>query len=111
MFALAPAWASELIELNADNQVDVTFFVQDTYYDRILPDSVLELTASPIGLGVTLNEQYVANCPVVRLGQGSARSLEINPAQRQPDARRPDDETGGNLDRPFSHRLCFRCFN
>ncbi len=43
------------IALNADNQVDVLFSVQDTYYDKILPDSVLELTASPIGLGVTLN--------------------------------------------------------
>lgn len=44
----------EAIELNDDNQVDVRFSVQDTYYHKILPDSVLELTSSPIGLGVTL---------------------------------------------------------
>jgi len=43
------------ISLNDDNQVDVLFSVQDTYIDRVLPDSVLELTSSPIGLGVTLN--------------------------------------------------------
>ncbi|MCX7028674.1 MAG: MlaD family protein [Spirochaetes bacterium] len=43
------------IELNDDNQVDVLFSVQDTYYDKILPNSVLELTSSPFGLGVTLN--------------------------------------------------------
>jgi phospholipid/cholesterol/gamma-HCH transport system substrate-binding protein len=29
--------------------------VQDTFYDKVLPNSVLELTSSPIGLGVTLN--------------------------------------------------------
>ena len=45
----------ERIELNDDNQVDVLFSVQDTYYDKVLPNSVLELTSSPIGLGVTLN--------------------------------------------------------
>jgi phospholipid/cholesterol/gamma-HCH transport system substrate-binding protein len=43
------------IELNDDNQVDVLFSVQDTYYNKVLPNSVLELTSSPIGLGVTLN--------------------------------------------------------
>jgi phospholipid/cholesterol/gamma-HCH transport system substrate-binding protein len=45
----------EHIELNDDNQVDVQFSIQDTYYDKVLPNSVLELTSSPIGLGVTLN--------------------------------------------------------
>jgi len=45
----------ERIALNDDNQVDVVFSIQDTYYDKVLPNSVLELTASPIGLGVTLN--------------------------------------------------------
>ncbi|OHD70225.1 MAG: hypothetical protein A2177_08735 [Spirochaetes bacterium RBG_13_68_11] len=43
------------IELNDDNQVDVLFSVRDTYYNKVLPNSVLELTSSPIGLGVTLN--------------------------------------------------------
>jgi phospholipid/cholesterol/gamma-HCH transport system substrate-binding protein len=45
----------ERIELNEDNQVDVLFSVEDTYYNRVIPNSVLELTSSPIGLGVTLN--------------------------------------------------------
>ena len=39
------------ISLNAQNQVDVRFYVQDTYYDRVKPNSVLELTSSSIGLG------------------------------------------------------------
>ena len=42
------------IALNEANQVDIEFSVQDTYYDKVLPNSVLELTSSPIGLGVSL---------------------------------------------------------
>jgi phospholipid/cholesterol/gamma-HCH transport system substrate-binding protein len=42
------------IALNQANQVDIAFSVQDTYYDKVLADSVLELTSSPIGLGVSL---------------------------------------------------------
>ena len=42
------------ISLNEHNNVDVRFQIEDTYYDRVKPDSVLELTSSPIGLGVTL---------------------------------------------------------
>ncbi len=42
------------IALNEANQVDIAFSVQDTYYDKVLPNSVLELTSSPIGLGVSL---------------------------------------------------------
>jgi phospholipid/cholesterol/gamma-HCH transport system substrate-binding protein len=42
------------ISLNSQNEVDVRFTIEDTYYDRVKPDSVLELTSSPIGLGVTL---------------------------------------------------------
>ena len=42
------------ITLNERNLVDVTFSVQDTYYDRVHRNSVLELTSSPIGLGVSL---------------------------------------------------------
>ncbi len=42
------------ISLNSQDQVDVRFQIDDTYYDRVKPDSVLELTSSPIGLGVTL---------------------------------------------------------
>jgi phospholipid/cholesterol/gamma-HCH transport system substrate-binding protein len=42
------------ISLNQRNLVDVEFTIQDTYYDRIKPNSVLELTSSPIGLGVSL---------------------------------------------------------
>lgn len=42
------------ISLNPENQVDIEFSVQDTYYDRVHRNSVLELAASPIGLGVSL---------------------------------------------------------
>jgi phospholipid/cholesterol/gamma-HCH transport system substrate-binding protein len=39
------------VRLNAENQVDVEFFVQDTYYDKVRPNSILELAPSPLGLG------------------------------------------------------------
>ncbi len=42
------------LSLNEQNEVDVRFTIEDTYYDRVKPDSILELTSSPIGLGVTL---------------------------------------------------------
>jgi phospholipid/cholesterol/gamma-HCH transport system substrate-binding protein len=42
------------MRLNDQNEVDVRFYIEDTYYDRVKPDSVLELTSSPIGLGTTL---------------------------------------------------------
>jgi phospholipid/cholesterol/gamma-HCH transport system substrate-binding protein len=42
------------ISLNEQNEVDVEFYVQDTYYDRVKRNSVLDLTSSPIGLGVSL---------------------------------------------------------
>ena len=42
------------ISLDAQNQVDVRFYIQDRYYDRVKPNSVLELTSSSIGLGVSL---------------------------------------------------------
>jgi phospholipid/cholesterol/gamma-HCH transport system substrate-binding protein len=42
------------MSLNGQNEVDVRFSIEDTYYDRVKPDSVLELTSSPIGLGTTL---------------------------------------------------------
>ena len=42
------------ISLNESNEVDAEFYVQDTYYDRVKRNSVLDLTSSPIGLGVSL---------------------------------------------------------
>jgi phospholipid/cholesterol/gamma-HCH transport system substrate-binding protein len=42
------------MKLNERSLVDVRFYVEDTYYDRVKPDSVLELTSSPIGLGTAL---------------------------------------------------------
>jgi len=42
------------ITLNPQNEVDVQFSIQDTYYDRVHRYSVLELATSPIGLGVSL---------------------------------------------------------
>jgi phospholipid/cholesterol/gamma-HCH transport system substrate-binding protein len=42
------------ISLNSQNLVDVILAVEDTYYDKVRANSVLELTSSPIGLGTTL---------------------------------------------------------
>jgi phospholipid/cholesterol/gamma-HCH transport system substrate-binding protein len=42
------------IKLNPQNEVDVQFYIQDTYYDRVHRFSVLELATSAIGLGVSL---------------------------------------------------------
>jgi phospholipid/cholesterol/gamma-HCH transport system substrate-binding protein len=42
------------ISLNPQNEVDVQFYVQDRYYDRVKPNSVLDLTSSSIGLGASL---------------------------------------------------------
>ena len=39
------------ISLSKTNLVEIDFYVYDTYYDKVLPNSVLELAASPIGLG------------------------------------------------------------
>lgn len=42
------------ITLNAENQVDVDFYIYDTYYDKVRQFSLLELSVSPIGLGSQL---------------------------------------------------------
>jgi phospholipid/cholesterol/gamma-HCH transport system substrate-binding protein len=42
------------ISLTDDNMVDIEFYVEDTYYEKVLPNSILELVSSPIGLGNTL---------------------------------------------------------
>ncbi len=42
------------IRLNDDNEVDVVFYVEDTYYPKVKPDSLLQITTSAIGLGSTL---------------------------------------------------------
>jgi phospholipid/cholesterol/gamma-HCH transport system substrate-binding protein len=42
------------IRLNDQNEVDVIFYVEDTYYSRVKPNSVLQLTTSPIGLSSSL---------------------------------------------------------
>ncbi|WP_455382347.1 MlaD family protein [Salinispira pacifica] len=39
------------IRLNKDNRVDVRFFIRDEYYPRVYENSVLQLTANPLGLG------------------------------------------------------------
>jgi phospholipid/cholesterol/gamma-HCH transport system substrate-binding protein len=39
------------ISLTRDNLVEIEFFIMDTYYDRVLPNSVLELSSNPLGLG------------------------------------------------------------
>jgi phospholipid/cholesterol/gamma-HCH transport system substrate-binding protein len=42
------------IRLNDENEVDVVFSVEDTYYPKVKPDSVLQLTTSFTGLGSTM---------------------------------------------------------
>jgi phospholipid/cholesterol/gamma-HCH transport system substrate-binding protein len=42
------------ITLNPANEVDVQLYVEDTYYDKVRPNSVLELATSPIGLGSSM---------------------------------------------------------
>jgi phospholipid/cholesterol/gamma-HCH transport system substrate-binding protein len=42
------------IFLTPENRVDIEFYIQDTYYDRVRPHSVLQLASSPIGLGTSL---------------------------------------------------------
>jgi phospholipid/cholesterol/gamma-HCH transport system substrate-binding protein len=42
------------ISLGRDNLVELEFHIYDTYYEKVLPGSVLELTSSPLGLGTGL---------------------------------------------------------
>lgn len=42
------------VVLNPDDEVDVEFYVYDTYADRVRENSILELSVSPIGLGTSL---------------------------------------------------------
>ena len=39
------------VSLNPSNLVDIEFVIYDTYYHKVLPNSVLELASSPLGLG------------------------------------------------------------
>ena len=39
------------MSLTKDNLVEIEFFIMDTYYDKVLPNSVLELSSNPLGLG------------------------------------------------------------
>jgi phospholipid/cholesterol/gamma-HCH transport system substrate-binding protein len=41
----------DTISLTRTNMVDVEFYVYDTYHVKVTPNSVLELTSSPLGLG------------------------------------------------------------
>ncbi len=43
--------AVDAIELLEDNTVQIDFHIFDTYYDRVLPNSVLQLKSNPIGIG------------------------------------------------------------
>ena len=43
------------ISLNDDNQVDIVFFVYETYHDRIRPDSVVALPSSLLGAASALD--------------------------------------------------------
>jgi len=39
------------ISLNEDNEVDIEFYIYDTYYEKIKANSVLELKSNALGLG------------------------------------------------------------
>jgi phospholipid/cholesterol/gamma-HCH transport system substrate-binding protein len=39
------------MSLTKDNLVEIEFYIIDTYYDKVLPNSVLELSSNPLGLG------------------------------------------------------------
>ncbi len=39
------------ISLNKENEVEVTFYIFDTYYSKVKPNSVVQLSSSPLGLG------------------------------------------------------------
>lgn len=39
------------IDLTEEDAVEVNFYIQDTFHDRVVPNSILELVSSPIGLG------------------------------------------------------------
>ncbi|MFP4300728.1 MAG: MlaD family protein [Spirochaetaceae bacterium] len=39
------------ISLSEDNRVEVDFYIEDTYVDRVYANSVLQLTSNPIGIG------------------------------------------------------------
>lgn len=41
----------ERITLNDNNQVDIAFVIYDTYIDKVVTNSLIELVVSPIGLG------------------------------------------------------------
>ncbi|MFW5711847.1 MAG: MlaD family protein [Spirochaetota bacterium] len=43
--------AVDAIKLLDDNTVQIDFHIFDTYYNRVLPNSVLQLNISPIGIG------------------------------------------------------------
>lgn len=41
----------DTISLNEENQVEVRFYIYDTFYEKVRPNSVLELASNPLGLG------------------------------------------------------------
>ena len=45
----------ERITLNDSNQVDITFVIYDTFINKVVDNSLIELATSPLGLGGGLN--------------------------------------------------------
>ncbi len=39
------------ISLNDRNRVDIQFYIYDTYFEKVVPNSVLELASNPLGFG------------------------------------------------------------
>ncbi|MFA7567480.1 MAG: MlaD family protein [Alkalispirochaeta sp.] len=55
------------LELTDDDQVRVDFFVQDTFHEKVVPYSVLQLQTNPLGLGGGM---------VFHVGKGTGPSLD-----------------------------------
>lgn len=70
------------VTLAEEDQVRVAFYVEDTYIDRVLPNSVMQLVTSPIGIGGGL---------VFHQGIGTGEPLEefsLIPSINSPEGQR-----------------------
>jgi len=63
--------AVDKIELLEDNTVQINFHIFDTYYNRVLPNSVLQLATSPIGIGGSSLIFYPGSSQSTPLAEGS----------------------------------------
>ncbi len=84
------------ISLNADNQVDLDFYIYVTYHDRILPDSVLVLPSGLLGAAAAL-EIYPGLVEGLPLPYGTyIPSTQTVEGKMLVKTRRVDRPTGGD---------------